>query len=150
MALIKIGTDFFKGRETPVYLMAGTATRDAETRAAGSNALASVGIAAVKKKDGTTVYVNLNGWRNHVREVAAVRKLDSIIAVGTLKEREYNGKKYYDLDADFVCRSGAGLTVGGEAGDLPGVFPAGAPVDVGAEDFNDGFAEIEEDGELPF
>ena len=149
MALIKIGSDYYKGKETPVYLVSGTATRDAEGKNAGDKKLSTVGIAASKKKNEETVYINVNGWRARYRDVLAIRKLDSILAIGTLKEREYNGKKYYDLDADFVCKSGAGLSAvaaSAEESAPPEYCPDEPPVGTGG----DGFAELEEDGELPF
>ena len=147
MAMVKVGTDSYNGKETPVYLVCGNATRDAESKMAGDKKLSTVGIAAAKKKNGETVYININGWRGLYREVLCVKKGDSILAVGRLKDREYNGKTYYDLDADFVCKSGAGLVGAVSAS-------ASAAGETGQEDAHgddDGFAEIEEgDGELPF
>ena len=151
MPLLKIGTSTYDDKTTPVYLMQGNTTRDAEDKPVNGKDHAVVGVAASEDAAGNTIYVNLNGWRKEYDAVRAIRKGDSILAVGRLKKREYNGKSYYDLDADFVCKSGTGLCDDGvtysaplpEVGDLPGFDDAPA---VGA----DGFAEVEEDGELPF
>lgn len=145
MSLTKLGTKYYQGQERPVYLLCGNATRSAEDRPVNGNNHAQVGIAAVERKDGTTTFINLNGWRGNYRDVLSIRKGDCILAVGELKEREYNGKKYYDLDADFVARSGAGLT-GFVPEDSTGFTPAAEGVTVSGP----GFAELEDDGELPF
>jgi|GEM_PF-1237514 len=144
MPMIKVGASTYNDAATPIYLMQGNATRDAEDKPVKNMAHAVVGIAAAEDKNGDTVYVNLNGWRQNYAAVRNIRKGDSILAVGRFKKREYNGKDYYDLDADFVCKCGAGLTGGDGMGELPDFgdsAPSGDP---------SGFAEIEEDGELPF
>lgn len=152
MPMLKIGASHYDGKVTPIYIMQGNATRDAEDKPVNGKDHAVVGIAATEDAQGDTVYVNLNGWRNMRDTVISVQKGDSVLAVGRLKKREYNGRDYYDLDADFVCKNGAGF---GEAvrydgpppsfGELPGLDDAPP---VGA----DGFAEVSEegDGELPF
>lgn len=143
MPLIKIGKDYYNGTATDVYLMQGNATRDAETKEVGGHSLATVGIAAAKAADGSAMYVNLNGWRDRAQEVASIRKLDSVLAIGKLKSREHNGNTYYDLDTDFVALSGAGLagaiskTVAGNAGTGTSTSFLDELQDIG-------------DGELPF
>lgn len=138
MPLFKIGQTVYNGKPQSVYLMQGSATRDAEDKPVNGRDHAVVGVAAAQDSAGNTVYVNLNGWRGSYPHVLAVRKGDSILAVGTLKQREYNGRTYYDLDADFVAKSGAGFSdagFGGGGGD-------GAPAPE--------FYEEEDDGQLPF
>ena len=152
MPMLKIGVSTYNDTPSPVYLMQGNATRDAEDKPVNGKDHAVVGIAAAEDKNGNTVYVNLNGWRQLCHAVRGIRKGDSILAVGKLKKREYNGRDYYALDADFVCKSGAGLGASeiGGMGELPDFTPATGGVSVSAEDFNDGFTEIADDGELPF
>lgn len=144
MALIKIGKTSYNGTEQPVYLMTGGATRDAEDKPVNGKDHCVVGIAAAEDAQGKTIYVNLNGWRGAAAFVRAIQKGDSILAVGALKSRDYNGNTYWDLDADFVAKSGAGLSPFGEA-DFGG---APLPDFGGAAD--GGFEEIPDDGELPF
>lgn len=144
MALIKIGKTSYNGAEQPIYLMTGGATRDAEDKPINGKDHCVVGIAASEDAQGKTVYVNLNGWRSAAPFVRAIQKGDSILAVGALKSREHNGNTYWDLDADFVAKSGAGLSTFSDV-DFGG---ASLPDFGGAE--NNGFEEIPDDGELPF
>ena len=141
MPLIKIGKNYYKEEERPVYLLQGNATRDGELAPVKGKDHGKVPVAAAQTPEGGTVFVTVNGWRGRAGDVAAIRKMDSVLAVGVLKKREYEGKDYYDLDADFVAVSGVG---GGE-----GRWSGGAPaVPVGAEQV---FEElVEEDGQLPF
>lgn len=141
MPILKIGKEYYNGNEQQIYLMQGSATRDAEDKHAGGHALAVVSIAAQSAQDGSTTYVTLNGWRSLAAVVRDIRKGDSVLAVGRLKQREYNEKTYWDMDADFISVSGSHLP--------PESFRhSGAPVTVSAADFND--ISDEEDGKLPF
>lgn len=142
MPMIKIGQQTVNDTVYPLYLLQGNATRDAESKPVNGKEHTVVGIAASENKEGKTVFVNLNGWRKTAAAVGTVRKGDSVLAVGALKSRDYNGQTYYDLDADFVVKSGAGCSSAG--GDYYG---AGLPGDM-----PDNFAELPEegDGELPF
>lgn len=144
MALYKIGTHYYDGGSAPVYLMQGTAVRDAEWCPIKGKDHAKVSIVAKTNEDGSTMYVNLNGWRGRAADVAAIQKLDSILAIGVLKKRNYNERDYYDMDADFLCLSGSGLNRM-VSNDRPAPDYAGAPA---------GFTELDEDdegdGELPF
>jgi len=148
MPMLKIGTSVYNDKATPVYLMQGNATKDAESKPINEKHHAVVGIAAAEDAQGNTIYVSLNGWGKMADLVLPIQKGDGVLAIGRLKEREYQGKKYYDLDASFVCMNGAGIAAAvtysappPDMGDLPD-FGGGAP----AGDFS----EIEEDGELPF
>lgn len=145
MPILKIGANYVNGNEIPIYLVNGNATRDAELAPINGNDHAKVSVAAKDFPDGSTMFVNVNGWRSVAADVGAIRKMDNVLAIGTLKSREYNGKKYYDLDATFVCISGVGrLRV------PPSNRPksAGDAVDVSEEDFDE--LPEEECGELPF
>lgn len=141
MPLIKIGKDYYNGHSSDIYLLQGTATRDAEIRS--EKAPAKVGIAVAKAEDGSTLFVDLNGWRDRKPEVAAIRKLDSVLAIGTLSTREYNGATQYSLDANFVAVSGSGI---GAA--LPSSAAGNAGTGTSAS-FLDELQDIG-DGELPF
>ena len=142
MALIKIGMNYPNGNEVPVYMVVGNAVRDGEVKPINGKDHAKVSVAAKEMQDGTTMFIGVNGWRSKAADVAAIRKMDTVLAVGTLKSSEYNGRKFYDLDADFVCISGVGrLRV------PPSVRPSAA-VDVSADDFDE--LPDEDAGELPF
>lgn len=136
MPLIKIGKDYYNGRSSDLYLMQGKAMRDAEIKT--ERGPAKVSIAAATSEDGSTLFVNLNGWRDRKNEVAGIKKFDSVLAVGALSQREYNGTTHIDMDADFVAISGAGI--GAAILDPDAAAPGGAS-------FLD---DLEDAGELPF
>ena len=143
MPLIKIGTKFVDGAERSVYLMQGNAVRDAELKEVRGTPMGKVSIAAKETADGGTLFVTLTGWRGKARDVSAIRKMDSVLAIGELKSRTHNDREYWDLDADFVIVSGVG---GGHKSKCAGVGYVSAD-----SSFDPEFAEIgEEDGELPF
>ena len=138
MPILKIGKTYYEGQERPIYLLQGNATRDGEDAPVKGKDHAKVSVAVSQDADGDTLFVTVNGWRGRAGDVAAVRKMDSVLAIGPLKKREYNGNFYYDLDADFVCVAG----VGGRGGPSRGA---------GTKLPDDDFAELpDDDGELPF
>ena len=142
MAMIKIGARYYNGSETPIYLIQGNATRDAENAPIKGKPHAKVSVAAATLKDESTLFVTVNGWRDRAEEVAVICKMDSVLAIGALKKREYNGNFYYDLDADFI------ITSGGICGAVSAPHSTGS---AGIPDLPD-FEELPDDadGELPF
>lgn len=147
MSLIKIGKRYYSGNEQGIYLLQGTATRDGEVSDVGDKPHAKVSIAAGETADGDTIFVTLNGWRDMAGQVAFIRKRDSVLAIGRFTKREYNGKTYYNLDADFVCVSGAGINAVSD--DQPRRVEKPATV---REPEERGFTELDDvdDGDLPF
>lgn len=143
MPLIKIGKTYYNETERAVYLLQGQAVRDAEWAPVNDKPHAKVSVLAQNNAAGDALFVNVNGWRDRADEVAEIAKRDSVLAVGVLKKREYNGKNYYDLDADFVAISGAGLL------DREGASPR--PSDQPAPEAKGDFEELDvDDGDLPF
>jgi single-stranded DNA-binding protein len=96
MALIKLHDD--------IYLAAGNATKDAELKHVGekNTALGKFSIAAGKRKDTTTIFLDIAAWRNLADYAAGVCKGDSVCAIGRMESREYNGKTYHTLNADWL------------------------------------------------
>ena len=142
MALVKLCQTYYEGQARPIYLLQGNAVRDGEDAPVKGKDHAKVSVAAATTQDGDTIFVNVNGWRNRAADVAAIRKMDSVLAIGVLKKREYNGNFYYDLDADFISVSGRS---GGSRSASGGSYGSPALPD------SDGFAELpDDDGELPF
>lgn len=140
MALCKLGMNNINGVMYPVYLVSGNAVRDGEAPPAGSKRPAKVTVAATTKEDGETVFIAINGWRDRAEDIMAVRKGDSILCIGPMKSREYNGKTYVDVDAEFICRSSIdGAVVTGTYTNMPSVTQME-------------FADLpeEDDEELPF
>lgn len=143
MPLIKIGTKTVGEAVLPIYLLQGNATRDGEQKEVGGKDLGKVSVAANELKDGSSLFVTLNGWRGRAASVAAVRKMDSVLAVGTLKERMHNERKYWDMDVDFIVTSGVGSS--GATSAYDDFSPSYGGESVGFEDISG-----DEDGELPF
>lgn len=140
MALCKLGMNNINGVMYPVYLVSGNAVRDGEAPPVGSKRPAKVTVAATTKEDGETVFIAINGWRDRAEDIMAVRKGDSILCIGPMKSREYNGKTYVDVDAEFICRSSIdGAVVTGTYTNMPSVTQME-------------FADLseEDDAELPF
>lgn len=146
MPLIKIGTKTVDGVERSVFLMQGNAVRDAEFKEVGGTKMGKVTVAAMERADGDTMFVTLTGWRYKAKDVSAIRKMDSVLAVGVLKNRIHNEREYWDMDADFVIVSG----VGGSArrSSTPDSFGG---VGYAGDSGLDGLEEVGVgDGELPF
>lgn len=137
MALFKIGTKTIDEVEYGIYLLVGNAVRDGEYKEVNKKGLGKVSVAAKPLNNGETMFVTVSGWRDKAEDVAAIRKLDSVLAVGLLKKREYNEHVYWDMDAEFICVSG--------------VRRNGRAYTAVEDNPECGFEAIEEeDGELPF
>lgn len=142
--LVKVGKTYYNGEERSVYLLQGNATKDGEYAPVNGKDHGKVSVAAATTQDGSTIFVTVNGWRNRAEEAAAVQKMDSVLAIGVLKKRTWNERDYWDLDADFLCVSGAGLSPSHEP--YPHMGKPYSP-DVSA----DGFEELPDTGDdLPF
>lgn len=102
MPIIKFGTTAYNGVETVVYMASGNAVKNGEAPKS-EKAPAKASIAAQNNKDGTTTFVGLNGWRNKAEIIAGIQKGESILAIGPIKESEYNGRRYLDMDVDFIA-----------------------------------------------
>ena len=137
MPMIKIGKTYYNDEERPIYLIQGNATRDGEDAPVKGKDHGKVSLAAAQTQGGDTIFVTVNGWRSRAGEVAAIRKMDSVLAIGVLKKREYEGRYYYDLDADFVAVSGTG---GGQR----------VIASMAAPDLAELEELVDEDGQLPF
>lgn len=92
------------GKEHRTGLVAGRATGDGEVRTLDSGKqVGSVSIRACSRKDGTAAFFSVKSWDGDVIDrIAALRKGDRLLAAGRLEFREYNGKTYIDLLADFL------------------------------------------------
>ena len=129
------------GKEVKTGLVIARATCDGDIRVTGTGKeVGSISVRAYGRKDGTAAFLTVKGWGKLGRELSKLVKGDTVVAAGRLESREYNGKTYTDLVADFI------LPAGGDAksGSFP--LPPGAAVDVPADDFS----ELENPGALPF
>lgn len=123
-------------------MVCGGCSRDAVLEYVGQDGkrLCKVGV-AVGRRPGAegekpeTIWCNLVAWHEVAQVLSAARKGDPVFAVGRLQTRQYNGKEYTDLVAEFVAVCAPGV---------PAAY--GAPVPQPS-----GFQEIDEDdGYLPF
>ena len=129
------------GKEVQTGLFAGKVTQDAELRTTGSGKqYCTTSVRAFTRKDGTAAFLTVKAWGGDMIErMRDLRKGDSILVAGRLDVREYNGKTYTDLVADFLLTQGDPLQSVAEA-----IRGAGSL----------GFAVLDEpggqDGEPPF
>lgn len=128
-------------------MVAGACGRDPEFKLVGENdhRKCTVGLAVGKKPDPEggerpiTVWCNLVAWHDLASILAAARKGDSVLAIGKLKSREYNGKTYTDLEAEYISVASVRT-----AAAVPSPQASELPAD-------DQFTALnEDDGELPF
>ena len=131
-------TDYDRsGKEVKTGFVIAKATCDGGMRITSSGKeVGSISVRAYGRKDGTAAFLTVKGWGHLARQLSVMVKGDRVIAAGRLESREYNGKTYTDLIADYVWPT-----------EKESHFPIQGGVNVPAADF----AEIgEEDGELPF
>lgn len=128
------------GEEVQTGLVVGRATKDADhRRTSGGKDVTTVSVRAYGRKDGSAAFLDVKCWGGLSDQAGRISKGDTFLAAGRLETREYKGKNYTDLIADFV---------------LP-LSPASAASDnfaaLSGRMQDAGFADIsEEDGELPF
>lgn len=122
-------------------MVCGSCARDAELQIVGkkSNRLCKVGLAVGKRPDPdggeNTVWCNVAAWHGLASILSAARKGDPVLVIGHLESRDYEGKTYTDLVAEFVSVGSVSA-----ASDLPNApaVPQGH------------FSEVLADDELPF
>lgn len=129
-------------------IVCGTCGKDPEFGTVGENQSrkCTVGLAVGKRAnpDGgdrpVTIWCNVVAWHDLASLLAAARKGDPVFVVGRLKSREYNGKTYTDLEAEWLNVASVRTAV-----DAPpqAVVPGGVP--------KDPYEALRDDnGELPF
>lgn len=124
-------------------MVCGNCSKDGELKYVGekNTPKCSVGLAVGKRQpedggDPETVWCNVVAWRGVAEVLSTAKKGDPVFAVGRLKSREYEGKTYTDLVADFVS-----ICTPKSAHGTPEYGPAP----------ESGFRDIDEnDGDLPF
>lgn len=129
--------DYRDGQAIQTGMVIGFVTKDGEMRTTNSGKeVGSCSVKAYSKEDGSAAFLTVKGWGHLAQRLANVKKGDTILAAGRLDPREYNGKTYTDLVADFALVDSKEATV-----------PNGvATIAQRAQAFN----EIEDDGDLPF
>lgn len=120
-------------------IVAGNATRDSEYKTVGDkqSPVCSFSLAVGKNKDGSTAFANCKAWHSLAKLASHISKGDAVCVIGKLESREYNGKTYTDLVADWLNIAWAAQTTASDSGIKPE-----PPTFKEAEDA--------EPGELPF
>ena len=128
-----------QGREMKTCCIFGRAIRDGEIKQTSNGKhIATISVKAYSKRDGSAEFVSVKAWDGpFLNAIGNTQKGDSMMVCGTLNEREYNGKNYVDLMADFYLRVPAD---GSQAENFTALNKR-------VETFN---AINEDDGELPF
>lgn len=87
-------------------IVTGRVTRDAEIKLVGEKQTpkCAFGVAAANYGE-DTVFANIVAWRDKAEAAAILKKGDYVAVFGKEKSREYNGKTYYDLEADVIIPS---------------------------------------------
>lgn len=128
-------------------IVCGTCGKDAEFKTVGekNSRKCTASLAVGKRQDGggnpSTVWCNVIAWRDLASLLAPARKGDAVFVVGRLKSREYNGKTYTDLEAEFVSVASVHAAM---------AFPGKSIEAQSAPDENP-FQQLDDDGDiLPF
>lgn len=121
------------------FLATGTVVRDAVLKYIGERKtpITEFGIAAGKRKDSTTIFIDLKCWRELAMYASLACKGDAVAAIGTIEEREYNGKVYKKLVCEWLNIPVGEATA--SAAPMPGVVSTTT------------YSDLDDaDGELPF
>lgn len=94
-------------------MVCGNCGQDPELKTVGekSHRKCSVGLAVGKRQDGSTIWCNVVAWHDLAAILAQARKRTAVFVVGRLNAREYQGKTYTDLEAEFVSVANAPKSV---------------------------------------
>lgn len=123
------------------YIISGYVARDAECRTTQNGKQFTTWSVAVGKRQGQngqqeTIWTSCQAWEGAAEIAASIRKGDTVLCIGRIKENESNGKKYKNLVCEFISVMGKAPT------------PSGATLtDLGSMD---DFEEILSDGDVPF
>jgi len=93
-----------QGKIGELTIVIGNATKDAEVKTVGEkkSLVASFGLAIGKRQDTTTIFANCKAWRHLATYASGIRKGDTVIVAGKFESREWEGKTYTDLTAEWL------------------------------------------------
>jgi hypothetical protein len=85
-------------------LVVGKCVKDAEYKRVGAkdSPVTSFSLNVGKRQDTTTIFVNCKAWYALAEYSKEIRKGDAVIVIGRTESREYNGKTYTDLIAEWI------------------------------------------------
>lgn len=128
-----------QGKIGELTIVIGNATKDAEMKLVGEKQtpVTSFGLAVGKRQDTTTIFANCKAWRHLAAYASGIRKGDTVIVAGKIETREWNGKPYTDLNAEW-------LNV------LPKIATVTQDPFAQLADKAESFDELDDSGQLPF
>lgn len=131
-----------QGNIGDAVIVAGKAIKDAEYKLVGDkqSPICSFSLNVGKRKDTTTIFVNCKAWYALAKYSQDICKGDTVVVIGHTESREYNGKTYTDLTAEWLNVVG-----NEESGTHREAAPSGKPYPVNVK-----FEEKEEEEPLPF
>lgn len=99
-----------QGKIGDLTIVAGTAFKDAELKHVGDKGttLCEFSLIVGKNPDGKGKFANCKAWTQLGTYAAQIQKGDSVCVIGTMESREYNGKTYTSLKADWLNIAGVG------------------------------------------
>ena len=121
-------------------IVVGKATKDAEFKLVGEkqSPVCSFSLNVGKRQDTTTIFANCKAWYGLAQLSKNISKGDTVIAIGKTESREYNGKTYTDLIAEWLN------IVSGDFAPSE-IAPSGKPFPAGVK-----FEESSSESDLPF
>jgi single-stranded DNA-binding protein len=119
-------------------IAAGRATKDADMRYVGNNStpLATFSLAVGTKE--TPVYIDCKAWSSLAKMAMDIHKGDCLCVIGTIEERESNGKMYKSLVCEWFNNASYAPTLAIEKAQQFTPTP------------DAGFTEVDDSGDLPF
>ena len=84
--------------------IAGRAAKDAEVQLIGADRIPKAKFSVLIGKDetGKGIFANVVAWSELAEYAAGIAKGVSVAVAGQVKTREYNGKTYTDLEAEWI------------------------------------------------
>ena len=85
-------------------MVCGNCGQDPELKTVGekNHRKCTVGLAVGRRQDDSTIWCNVVAWHDLASVLAEAHKGAAVLVVGRIKSREYKGKTYADLEAEFV------------------------------------------------
>ena len=85
-------------------MVCGNCGQDPELKTVGekNHRKCTVGLAVGRRQDDSTIWCNVVAWHDLASVLAEAHKGAAVLVVGRIKSREYKGKTYTDLEAEFV------------------------------------------------
>lgn len=130
-------------------LVTGRASKDAEMKLVGAkdSPVTQFSIVAGKRADESAIFVEVKAWYRLAEYAEGIRKGDNVLAIGEIEEREYNGKVYKTLVAEYLDYVGSSKK---QAQNKPSPAPISTPA-AKASTPAQAFTQIDvDDGDLPF